>query len=82
MPNVNQLPDAFFYYGLAIFLIVVLVIVLLWVGKRFVALLDKLSNDVTEVKATQQLHTQVLKTQDEDIKTLKKKVFPIQYGSR
>ena len=75
MEQIPTLPDAYFYYGLALSCVVSLILVLKWVGGRLVATLDKMGNDVSELKAGQQLHTQILKDQNQEIIEIKQKVF-------
>jgi hypothetical protein len=71
----NQLPDAYFYYGLSVSLAIALIAVIRWVGSRLLDTLDKLSKDVSELKSGQQIQTQILKGHNEDISQIKQKVF-------
>lgn len=75
MNQTNQIPDAYFYYGLSVALAVALIAVLRWVGARLVANLDRQGNDINELKAGQQLLTQVLQGQNEDLNQIKQRVF-------
>jgi hypothetical protein len=75
----NNLPDAYFYYGLSVTSVIALIWVLRWVGGRLLDNLDKLGKDVSELKAGQQIQTQILKGHNEDIQEIKQKVFFTRY---